>query len=51
MSKSKTLYSDIPRPYDQDAARLAKLIGLVMVLCIVGACVLLALKPIFNGGF
>jgi hypothetical protein len=43
--KKRILYSDIPRPYDQQAQRYA-----AVVLVIMGACFTLALCAILAGG-
>ena len=39
--KRKILYSDIPRPYDAEAAKLIKAIGAIMLACIVLAALAL----------
>jgi hypothetical protein len=39
--KRKMLYSDIPRPYDEDAARLVRRVGiLLLTLLMIAGCII-----------
>lgn len=44
MSKRKILYSDLPRPYDDDAARLVRNVGIfILVAILLAGCLLFGL--------
>jgi hypothetical protein len=43
MFKKKIIYSDIPRPYDEEEARLVRRVGLIILTLIVLAGIILAI--------
>jgi hypothetical protein len=38
--RSRILYSDVPRPYDAEAARLLRWAGIFAVLALIAACLM-----------